>query len=141
MDSQGLTLETATSTENLLPVILAIRDHCGRESGCAIYRLPAVIGRDEGADVQLTDPWVSHRHFEVDQVGDALVVRDLDSRNGIFMHGRRRRESQVLSGEQVTVGRTEIILRYPGTAVEADGSTPPGRELPQTPFPDTLELL
>jgi pSer/pThr/pTyr-binding forkhead associated (FHA) protein len=140
-DSQGLTFETATSIEDLLPVELAIHDHCGRETRCALYRLPAVIGRDEGADVQLTDPWVSHRHFEIDQVGDVLVVRDLDSKNGIFMHGRRRRESQVLSGEQLTVGRTEIIMRYPGTAVEADGSKPPEQDPTQTPSPDTLKLL
>jgi pSer/pThr/pTyr-binding forkhead associated (FHA) protein len=140
-DSQTLTFETATSIENLLPVVLAIQDHCGRETQCAVYRLPAVIGRDESADVQLTDPWVSHRHFEIDQIGNVLVVRDLDSKNGIFMHGRRQRESQVLPGEQLTVGRTEITVRYPGTADEADVSNSPEQEPPQTPFPDTLELL
>ena len=77
------------------------------------------MGRDESADVQLTDPWISHRHCEIDQIGDVLVVRDLDSKNGIFMHGHRVRESEVLSGEQLTVARTEIIVRYPGTAQAA----------------------
>ena len=98
-----LTIETAISTKSLLPVELTIRDHYGRETQCALYKLPAIIGRDEGADVQLTDPWVSHRHCEIDQIGDVLMVRDLDSKNGIFMRGHRVRESEVLSGEQLTV--------------------------------------
>jgi pSer/pThr/pTyr-binding forkhead associated (FHA) protein len=111
-----LTFETATSTENLLPVELTIHDQYGRETRCALYTLPAIIGRDEQADVQLTDPWVSHRHCEIDQIGDVLVVRDLDSKNGVFIRGHRVRESQVLSGERLTVARTEVVVRYPGTA-------------------------
>ena len=99
----NLTIETAISTKSLLPVELTIRDHYGRETQCALHSLPAVMGRDEGADVQLTDPWVSHSHCEIDQIGDVLVVRDLDSKNGIFMRGHRVRESEVLSGEQLTV--------------------------------------
>ncbi len=122
---------------------LTIHYHYGRETQCALRRLPAVMGRDEGADVQLTDPWISHRHFEIDQIGDVLVVRDLDSKNGVFMHGHRVRESQVLAGELLTVGRTEIIVRYPGTAqaaMETEVSKPPGQKPPQTPTPDTWEL-
>ena len=139
-----LMIETVTSTKSLLPVELTIHDHYGRETQCALHKLPAIMGRDEGADVQLTDPWISHRHCEIDQIGDVLVVRDLDSKNGIFMHGHRVRESQVLSGERFTVGRTEIIVRYPGkaqAAIEAEVGKPPGQKPPQTPIPDTWELL
>ena len=136
-------VETVNSTMNLLPVELTIHDHCGRETRCALHTLPAILGRDEHADVRLTDPWVSHRHCEIDQSGDVLVVRDLGSRNGIFLHGRRVRESKVLSGERLTVARTEIIVRYPGTpqtAIEAAVSRPPEQTPPQTPLPDTWEL-
>ena len=139
-----LTIEMAISTEILLPVELTIHDHYGREKRCAIYRLPAVIGRDDSADVQLTDPWVSHRHCEIRQSGDVLVVRDLNSKNGIFIRGHRVCESQVLSGERLTVARTEIAVRYPGTAqaaIEAEASKPPGQKPSRTPLPDTWELL
>ena len=142
--ADDLTCEMATSTKNLLPVELTIHDHYGRETQCALHKLPAVVGRDESADVQLTDPWVSHRHCEIDQIGDVLVVRDLYSKNGMFMHGHRVRESIVLSGERLTVGRTEIIVRYPRaaqTAIEADDSKPPEQKPPQTPLTDTWKLL
>jgi pSer/pThr/pTyr-binding forkhead associated (FHA) protein len=143
IDSEEGHVETATSTKGLLPVELTIHDHYGRETHRALHRLPAVMGRDEGADVQLTDPWISHRHCEIDQIGDVLVVRDLDSKNGIFMRGHRVRESEVLSGEQLIVARTEITVRYPGTAqaaMETKVSKPPGQKPPQTPLPDTWEL-
>ena len=40
------------------------------------------------------------------------MVRDLDSKNGIFMHGLRVREAEVLPGDCLTLGRTEITLCY-----------------------------
>ena len=72
--------ETATSTENLLSVELIIHDHYGRETRCVLHKLPAIIGRNEFADVPLVNPWVSHKHCEIDWVGDVLMVRDLGSR-------------------------------------------------------------
>ena len=55
-DSQGLTFEAATSTENLLPVELTIHDHYGRETLIVLHKLPAIIGRRRGADVRLIGP-------------------------------------------------------------------------------------
>jgi len=143
IDSEEGRVETATSTKGLLPVELTIHDHYGRETQCALHRLPAVMGRDEGADVQLTDPWISHRHCEIGQIGDVLVVRDLDSKNGIFIHGRRVRESHVLPGERLAIGRTEVTVRYPGmaqTVTEAAVSKPLEHNPPQTPLPDRWEI-
>jgi hypothetical protein len=48
------------------------------------------LGPDECADVQLADPWVSHRHCELDQLGAVLVVKDLGSKNGVFLQGNCR---------------------------------------------------
>ena len=138
-----LTIETVTSTKNLLPVELTIHDHCGRETRCALHKLPAIFGRDEGADVQLRDPWVSYRHFEIDEIGDVLVVRDLESKNGIFIHGHRVLGSLVLTKGRLTVGRTEIVVCYPGTAqaaMETEVSKAPERKPQQPSLPDTWEL-
>jgi pSer/pThr/pTyr-binding forkhead associated (FHA) protein len=70
IDSQESTMETTTSTGNVLPVELTIHDHCGRETRCALRKLPAILGRDEHADVRLMEPWVSERHCEIGQIGD-----------------------------------------------------------------------
>ncbi|MGO9114412.1 MAG: FHA domain-containing protein [Thermoguttaceae bacterium] len=128
----------------LLPVELTIHDHYGRETQCVLHKLPSIIGRDEHADVPLIDPWISHKHCEISQIGNVLVVRDLDSKNGVFVHHHRVRESQVLSGERLTVGQTEIIVRYAGkaqTAIEAVASEPRKQRLSQNRAQDTAELL
>ncbi len=135
--------ETATSTVSLLPVELTIHHYHGRETRIVLHKLPAIMGRDERADVPLFDPWISHRHCEIDQIGDALVVRDLDSKNGFSIHGHQVRESQVLSGERLTVGRTEIIVRYGGNAhvaIEADEASEPQKPSPNRAR-DTAEIL
>ena len=137
--------ETAISTENLLPVELTIRDHYGREMQCVLHKLPAILGRAKIADVQLTDPWISHRHCEIDQIGDVLVVRNLGSKNGIIMQGHRVDEAQVFPGDRFTIGQTVVTVQYRrGT----QSSTSEAREIvsqPPTPdasrTPETAELL
>ena len=120
--------------------------------------LPAILGRDEKDDVRLTDPWISHSHCELFQQGGLLVVRDLDSKNGVFMHGVRIREAEVLPGDCLTLGRTEITFRYrrattsEDSAVEADSAaaiagggrncfSAPGARRPMSGGPVTEELL
>lgn len=129
-------------------VELTLLDHYGRETRLTVCALPAVLGRDERADVQLTDPWVSHIHCEIEQIGDALVIRDLDSKNGVFLHGHRIRESQILSGDRLTVGRTHVTVNFGGkpqtiVQVGADkaGSEVSGRNDVSARAPETLELL
>ncbi len=144
IDSQESTREATALTGNLLPVDLTIHDYCGRETRCALHTLPAMVGREECADVQLTDPWASHWHCEIDQIGYELVVRDLNSKNGVFLRGHRVREANVLSGERFIVARTEIIVHYPGaaqTAIEAEAIKPSQQNRLPTSLPDTWELF
>ena len=90
--------DSAAKSTILSPVELTIRDHYGQKTHCVLHTLPAIVGRDESADVLLMDPWISHRHCEIDRIGDVLVVCDLDSKNGIFMHGHRVRECRFYQG-------------------------------------------
>jgi len=143
-DSQETTLETVT---NLLPVELTINDHHGRETGVILHSLPAILGRDETANVHLKDPWTSHRHCEIDQIGNLLVVRNLGSKNGILMQGHRVDESQVFPGDQFTIGQTVVTVEYrreSQTVVSASEATkivaqPPVLNASRTP--ETVELL
>jgi pSer/pThr/pTyr-binding forkhead associated (FHA) protein len=102
----------ATFSPGMFPLELIIRDHYARQSRCLLGSLPAVLGRDEKNDVRLADPWISHSHCELRQEGDVLVVRDLDSKNGVFMRGLRVRQAEIMPGDCLTLGRTEITFRY-----------------------------
>ena len=142
---------------DLFPLELVILDHYARQSRCLLGCLPAILGRDEKDDVRLADPWISHSHCELFQQGPVLMVRDLDSKNGVFLHGVRIREAEVLPGDCLTLGRTEITFRYrratasEDSAADADSaagegaaappSPPPGARRPITGGPLTEELL
>ncbi len=141
----------AAVAADMLPLELMVLDHYARQWQCLVGSLPAIFGRDEKDDVRLADPWISHSHCELFQQGGVLVVRDLDSKNGVFMHGVRVREAEVLPGDCLTLGRTEITVRYrrvpsgpdsvAGAAAAAPDSPPPGAQRPIAGGPATEELL
>ena len=140
---------TATAADDLLPVELIILDHYARQTRCVVQSLPAVLGRNDQAAVILTDPWVSHEHCKLMQHEGLLIVRDLDSKNGVFLHGARVLEAEVHSGDCLTLGRTEITIRYRepasvATATVAAGDTAPVSAPPRprrSGGPHTEELL
>lgn len=72
-----------------------------------------VFGR-KGADVDLDDPAVSRRHFQVEVAGREFFIRDLDSSNGTFVNGERVRYTELLDGDEVRAGQTYLVFRCAG---------------------------
>jgi len=85
----------------------------GAPPGSGRIPLPSartVFGR-KGADVDLDDPAVSRRHFQVEVAGRDVFVRDLDSSNGTFVNGRRVRYAELVDGDEVRAGETFLVFR------------------------------
>jgi two-component system response regulator AtoC len=73
------------------------------------------VGRDDSADVRITDELASrlHARFHID-AGGALAVEDLQSSNGTFVRGERIETGRRLSiqlGEAVTIGFTHLMIQ------------------------------
>lgn len=68
-----------------------------------------VFGREE-ADVDLGDPAVSSHHFQIEIMGADCFIRDLESRNGTYVNGRRVRYMELLPGDEVRAGRTILVF-------------------------------
>ncbi len=103
-------------------VQLSILDHHGVETSSMVTHLPAILGRSAKSDVRLADPWVSGFHCVLNEIDGTLVVRDLGSKNGVFLKGRRVNDAHVLPGDRLTIGQTRVTLQYqrPGrTTAEA----------------------
>jgi pSer/pThr/pTyr-binding forkhead associated (FHA) protein len=66
--------------------------------------LPATIGRGREADVKFANGLLSRRHCEVVEDDGEIMVRDLGSRNGTFVGGRRIESATLSPGELITVG-------------------------------------
>ncbi len=70
----------------------------------------AVIGRSKDCDIQVPDPNVSRRHAEVRQEGATYWLIDLDSTNGVEVHGKRVKRLKLEDGSRFTIGSTEIVF-------------------------------
>ena len=57
-----------------------------------------ILGRGQGCDLRLNDPAVSHHHAEVGLDQNGLFIRDLDSRHGLYLDGRRIQEAYLKEG-------------------------------------------
>src|SRR5215217_3053321 len=81
-----------------------------------------LLGRHPECDVQIDSRKISRRHCCIAQVNDYLVVRDLDSTNGIRINGVRVVEGKLRPGDEVTIGSH----RYRVTAGDSPAQRGPG---------------
>jgi transcriptional regulator with PAS, ATPase and Fis domain len=79
-----------------------------------------LIGRQSDCDIVLDVPAVSRLHAEVAFRSGGWSVRDLDSRNGVFVDGRRIREAPLLHQSQLRIG--DSILQFVEAHADAMGA-------------------
>jgi pSer/pThr/pTyr-binding forkhead associated (FHA) protein len=77
-----------------------------------LEEFPIIIGRSAAAGIQLRDSWVSKAHCQLDAQDDALVVRDLGSRNGTLVNGSLAKETRLSAGDKLTVGLTSFVVTF-----------------------------
>ncbi|HEY0192694.1 MAG TPA: sigma 54-interacting transcriptional regulator [Kofleriaceae bacterium] len=75
---------------------------------------PIVVGRTEGADVQLDDHEVSGVHCELRAITEGIAVRDLGSTNGTFIGSVRVRDAVITGKTELTVGTTRLTIEPSG---------------------------
>jgi len=102
-----------------------------------------VVGRDPTCDLSEADPLLSRRHAEFSIAGEDTVVRDLGSRNGIYINGARTAEGTLQSGDVVRIGRLHMqyvedaapLVSAPELVDDATGLVFPGPRpgAPQSP--------
>jgi transcriptional regulator with PAS, ATPase and Fis domain len=69
-----------------------------------------VIGREPGVELALPVPAVSRRHAEIGWANGAYHVRDLGSRNGVIVNGRRVQGTALESCDEVRIG--DAIFKF-----------------------------
>ncbi len=67
---------------------------------------PIRIGRDPSCEVVLDNPNVSRNHAELRRAGDAWVIVDTNSTQGVFVDGKQVTERALEGRTTVTLGRT-----------------------------------
>ena len=68
----------------------------------------AVFGRGSNCDVVLTEKKASRKQFEVRRQGLSFFLKDLNSANGTYVNGNKVTEVELVSGDVVAVGESQI---------------------------------
>ncbi len=68
------------------------------------------LGRELDNTLPLADPRVSRYHARVCSMGDAWVVVDLGSTNGIRLNGLRVSRAGLMPGDQISLGDTVLLV-------------------------------
>ena len=100
----------------------------GRDIRRWILPPPVVVGRCPTADITVGDVSISRKHcqFLLDPHG-SLVVRDLSSKNGLFVDQRKVDKAVVRPGSIIRIGL--VTLRFELTNDELDDDTPEEEEV------------
>jgi transcriptional regulator of acetoin/glycerol metabolism len=75
-------------------------------------RTAHVVGRDESCGTSLQGHEISRHHAEVRIDGPLAVIRDLESRNGVYVNGRKVGHAPLDTGDVVRLGEwVGIVIR------------------------------
>ena len=69
-----------------------------------------MVGRSGQAKVGIADEGVSRRHFLIVRDGEDYVIKDLNSRNGTWVDGRRVFAEKLHHNDRILAGRTLFLF-------------------------------
>ncbi len=88
----------------------------GFEKGKKILILSndSTLGRSPDCAISIKDNRVSSRHAKLQCECSQITIRDLGSKNGTFVNGRKRENSTLSDGDRILLGSTEMVITIPG---------------------------
>jgi pSer/pThr/pTyr-binding forkhead associated (FHA) protein len=91
--------------EPRLEVVAAMGEHPGTSFDVGSG---ATLGRSDGADINVNDPFASSAHARIFQRGDYMYLEDMGSTNGTYLNGRQVRTPERLKvADTIRIGDTE----------------------------------
>ena len=91
-------------------------------------------GRGDICDIVLDDPDCSRQHARFDRDDVGVTVRDLESKNGVFVGGRGAEERRLRHGDEVQLGRSVLAFSDPAEQLLRTYENGPD-EAPSAPAP------
>src|SRR5688572_16345184 len=91
---------------------LVITDPHGRRQ-VSVDKTTLTLGRRSESDIQVAGVGVSRHHAEISAGSGGYLLRDLDSKFGTFVNGKRTTECTLAHGDQIRLGEshdTKIVF-------------------------------
>jgi pSer/pThr/pTyr-binding forkhead associated (FHA) protein len=123
------------SAPDLSPPRLTVLN--GEQAGqfCEIPRAPArlIVGRARSCQFFINDPDVSREHMEVIRDLDGVLVRNLDSKNGLIVADQRISAIRLKNAVELILGTTKLRFEEPADESILALSSQPDLPAPKTP--------
>lgn len=70
-----------------------------------------ILGRQNGCDIQIKDPFISRRHLSIDVLSDgSFTIMDLGSSNGMMVNGHKAPHAILHPGDFFSIGNKTFFL-------------------------------
>jgi len=86
------------------------------ETSFPLSKDSSTLGRHRNNDIVIADPKVSSFHARIDRAAEGHVIRDLKSRNGTFVNGRRVETAPLKTDDEIRVGTARLRYKVDYTA-------------------------
>ena len=86
----------------------------GSKKSFPLKKEVTVIGRHRNCDLRIPLASVSKKHCKLNQTAGVLKIRDLNSRNGTLLNGKRIDEAELKVGDSIKIGPLELVLQEDG---------------------------
>lgn len=94
-----------------------------------------LVGRSETCQLQLTDANISREHMEVTRDLEGVVVRNLDSENGVRWGDHAVHERRLRDGDELMLGATRLLFEDPADELLRSIASEPDMHAPPPPLP------
>ena len=102
---------------------LRVKDSQGEREVLLVTTI--AVGRDPRCEISAADPQLSRRHAEFSVSNGVVVVRDLNSRNGLMVNGRRSLEAELGPGDVVQLAGLAVTFLAAVAAPDAPSTESP----------------
>lgn len=104
------TAERKETTTLRLASVLHQAEGPGAPQDFLLNRDSMVVGRLAEAEIRIHASSISRRHMLIERVGPEFRIRDLDSRNGVFLNGIKAHSAVLHAGDQIQIGDVLLIF-------------------------------
>jgi DNA-binding response OmpR family regulator len=81
------------------------------EQSWSMAKEVTTIGRWDDNEITIADRWISRHHAEIRRQGAHYVIYDLNSKNGLFVNGKRVTQPATLeNGDQIQIAPSCLLL-------------------------------
>jgi ABC transport system ATP-binding/permease protein len=102
-----------------MATLYQIGEDGSREERWEISDAPFVVGRNGRAQANVEDEGLSRRHFLIVRNGEGYVVKDLNSRNGTWVEGRRIVAEKLRHNDCILAGSTRFNFADPSAVASS----------------------